>query len=211
MIELDEFELPPKEYFQLVFWDTLTYSLRFCAYMSVFLFFLAIIFAHWTVWAVTFIISLLLPVFCLIFSYSAGKDWTYSLPTDHAFPKKKITFENGMYHVVCKNGSESKGPLSNFYEADVRRGYYRLFMDKVYYMVIPATAFRSEDDRVRFEIEILGDKLKKQTIPWDTILSFLKLIAILFVLACVVRINITDRLLQKVTDTNCEQCWTCPS
>ena len=97
--------------------------------------------------------------------------------------KRKMTFENGFYHIVVEDGSEGKGPLSHFVRASMSRGYYLLHMSNTYFYPIPFTAFRSEGDKVRFETEILGDKLKKETSPWKSIFLLLLLSAGLLALA----------------------------
>jgi len=55
------------------------------------------------------------------------------------------------------------------------------------YYPIPFSAFRSEEDRIRFETEILGDKLKTKAIPWKKILVFLLVSAFLIGLALLLR------------------------
>jgi len=52
------------------------------------------------------------------------------------------------------------------------------------FIPVPISAFHSENDRIRFESEILGDKLKKQTFPWKSLLIFLLVSACLLGAAC---------------------------
>jgi len=91
----------------------------------------------------------------------------------HLFQKRKVSFADDKFHIQCEDGSESHVLLSHVIKADRLGEYYRLFLNRLNFSPILVSAFRSEEDRLRFETEILGDKLKANTIPWKAILIFL--------------------------------------
>ena len=190
MIELDEFEFPAKDYFWMTFWSVLSWLLYIFAFLTVFLFSWALVSNNWML---PIIISALLFGISPFFAYLSAY-WSVDCILTL---KRKMTFENGFYHIVLEDGSEGKGPLSHFAKASMSRGYYLLYMSNMYVYPIPFTAFRSEEDRVRFETEILGDKLKKETISWKSTFLFLLLSAGLLALAY---------LLSPLVDVPCSCC-----
>ena len=182
MIELDELECPAKDIFRVVFWAHFMNFLWNWAYLTVVLCAAAIIFDDWIIFG---ILSVLVAVAFLLTAYCTGRHYAYSKENAVHFQKRKMTFENDKYHIVCEDGTETHGPLSHFHKADIFCGYYRLFLGNMAFYPIPVSAFRSEKERLRFETEILGDKLKKKVVLWKEILHFLLLSALLLGLAFV--------------------------
>ena len=180
MIELDEFELPAKDYFRIIFWTQTVSMFWVWAYLTVFLYAGAIVFGNWLFFGIN---SVLLAMFFLLTAYFTGRYYAYSKDNKIFFQKLKMTFGNGTYHIVSEDGSEGHGPLSHFCKADTFNGYYLLYLSNLTCYHIPVSAFRSEEDRTRFETEILGDKLKTKTTLERKILVFLIISVCLLALA----------------------------
>jgi branched-subunit amino acid ABC-type transport system permease component len=179
MIELDEFDFPAKDYFRIAFLRLAMHYFWGWAYLTVFVFaYIAVFYNDFLI--IPIIISFVLAVFFTITAFVTARSYAYSKENLAVTQKRKMIFENGTYHVVCEDGSEGRGPMDHFHRASIMCGYYCLFLNKVSYFVVPVTAFRSDEDRVRFETEILGDKLKKNGIPWKKIVIFLLVAACLF-------------------------------
>jgi hypothetical protein len=130
-------------------------------------------------WIAASIFSVLLALIFLIAAYCTGRYCAYSKENHVLFQKRKMTFGNDMYHIICEDESEGHGPLSHFYKTELFCDYYLLYMSNMTCYPIPVSAFRDEEERTRFETEILGDKLKTKVIPWKGILLFLWLSACL--------------------------------
>ncbi len=77
-----------------------------------------------------------------------------------------MKFGEGQYFIQCEDGTQTQGPLSHIHKAEILCGYYRFYLNKTNFYVIPVQGFCSEADRSRFETEILGDKLKPAAFPW---------------------------------------------
>jgi len=184
MIELDEFEFKAKDYFWMTFWSHLAKRFLVLAYATVFLLACGIITGDWVL---PIIVPILVAICFLYSSYSMGRYYAYSKENNAFFQKRKMTFGNSTCHVACEDGFETKVPISRFNEADILYGYYLLFVGNMSFYPIPFSAFCSEEDRIRFETEILGDKLKTKTIPWKKILVFLLVSAFLIGLALLLR------------------------
>ena len=184
MIELDEFEFPAKDYFWMVFWSYFVKRFWVWAYATIVLCAFTIFSCNW-MFSIT--VSVLVAVCFLHSSYSMGRYYAYSKENNALFQKRKMSFGNDVYHIVCEDGSEGQGPLSHICKADILHGYYRLFVDNMSCFHIPVSVFHSEDDRIRFETEILGKKLKMRAISWKQIFVFLLVSAFLLGSACVRR------------------------
>ena len=65
--------------------------------------------------------------------------------------------------------------------------YYRLFMNKISFVPIPISAFRSEEDRKRFE-ELFHDKMPSKTALLKQVVIFLLVSVLLLGSAYAVRI-----------------------
>ena len=181
MIELDEFELSEKHMVHMVGWFGVVCELWIWAYLTVFL--LAVYVISPGNWIFTPIFFAVLMAFSLLTFYFIWRYCDYS-----CLPKLKMAFGEGMYRMVS-DGSEVQKPLSDIVKADISNDSYRLFMNKMVYYPIPITAFRSEEDRIRFETEILGDKLKRFSIPWKTVIIFLLVSACVLGLALMLRLS----------------------
>lgn len=183
-IELDELECPAKDFFRVVFWAQFTDFLWYWAYLTAVLYAAAIIFDDWMFFG---IFSVVVAMVFLLTVYFTSRYYAYSKENSVHFQKRKMTFENDKYHVVCEDETETHGPLSHFHKADIFCDYYRLFLSNMAFYPIPVSAFRSDEERLRFETEILGDKLKMQAIPWKKTLIFLLVSTLLLGMAFVLR------------------------
>ena len=182
MIELDEFELSTKEIVPMVCWFMVVYQLWGMAYFTVFI--LAVHVIRPGIWSSPAIYSTALTAFLLLMMYCMSRYCAF-----FRLPKVKMTFGDGIYRIVCEDGSKEQGSLIRIRKAEYMRGYYRLFMCPMFYYSVPITAFRSEEDRIRFETEILGDKLKRRSIPWKAIIIFLLVSACFLGLALMFRLT----------------------
>ena len=170
MIELDEFAMTRNDYFRLIFRHTLK---RYCwAYAYVAVIFIALMILCDDLTALVVILPGILIAYSILM-YAQSRYYLPSAKETHFYQKRKITFEDDKFHFHCEDGSESHVLLSHVVVADCLCGYYRLFLNKINYCAILVSAFRSEEDRLRFETEILGDKLKTKAVPWKAILIFL--------------------------------------
>ena len=177
MIELDEFSISRDEYFRLVFRPRLKIYYWICACFAVVFLAMTIAFDDWKFPVVGFLTGV---VAGLITVYIKCR---YYLPPANYHQKRKLSFDADKFHAQIEDGSESHILLHHIIRADRFGGYYRLFLNRINYYPIPISAFRSEEDRRRFEAEILGDKLKTKTVPWKAILIFVLLSACLLGLA----------------------------
>jgi hypothetical protein len=89
------------------------------------------------------------------------------------YQKRKISFDTDKFHIQTDDGSESHILLTHFPKVYRLGNYYCVFLDTASFMPIPVTAFRSEEDRIRFETEIFGDKFKTNSFSWKPLLIFL--------------------------------------
>lgn len=169
MIELDEFGIPAKDFFWMTFRSKVTHVLWFMAYLMILPCALTIVSGDLTL---LIVLSVVVPVMILFISFFQARFLAYSKKNQFILQKRKWTFENGTYHVVVEDGSEGRGPLNSIIKADISCGYYRLFMTNMYYVPIPVTAFRSEEDRILFETEILGGKMDAKARRWKKIVVF---------------------------------------
>lgn len=184
MIETNEYEFPAGDYFRMMFRHQLKIYFWAWSYLSVFLCSLAIFSGEWC-FSVSSISAV--AIFFLAAAYFRARNFAYSTENRSALQKRTMRFDENMYHLVGEDGTEARGPLEHIHRADIACGYYRLYINKINYYVIPWTAFRSEEDRGRFENEILGDKLKRKSIPWKRMILFLLISTILLGLSICAR------------------------
>jgi hypothetical protein len=164
MIELNEFEYPRREYVKMIrpyllqgcFWGLAYFVFVLCAWLLV---------LDGGFFVFTFFI--VCPV-CLWVSYANLNGWFFasSAKDTHVYQKRKMSFDTDKFHIQEEDGSESHTLLNQILHADRHGNYYRLFLNNYCMLPVPVSAFRSEDDRIRFETEILGDKLKKGLSSW---------------------------------------------
>jgi len=170
MIELDEYSIPRNDFFQLTFRYLLKRVIGVLACGAVVFSAMSIFYGYWFPLYAGFPVTLIVVT---IICYFQCWNCVPSAKEPHLYQKRKLTFDAGKFHIQLEDGSESSILLSHIVVADRMGDYYRLFLSKVVFYPIPVSAFRSEEDRTRFEKEILGDKLKTQTFPWRATLIFL--------------------------------------
>jgi hypothetical protein len=180
MIELDEFEFPRREHIKLFLRQLLKSYCKALAYVAVFAVALAI-FSE--VWFFPVFFSLVFVFTCLIMGCVRFFQRIPSAKDTHLYQKRKISFDADQFHLQAEDGSESHILLTHFPKVYRLGNYYCVYLDADSYMPIPVTAFRSEEDRIRFETEIFGDKFKTKSISWKRILVFLVVSACLVGLA----------------------------
>jgi len=184
MIELDDYSIPRNDFFKLTFWHLLKRLIWLIAFTPIVFAALAIFDGYWfPLYAGLPVTLIVVAVICYI------QSWNYvpSAKEPHHYQKRKLTFDSDKFHVLLEDGSESSVLLSHIVVADRMGDYYRLFMSKVVFYPVPISAFRSEEDRIRFETEILGDKLKTKAFPWKATLIFLLVSACLLGTASMLR------------------------
>ena len=177
MIELDEFTIPRNDLFRISFWTSLKRLFWYFAYMTTIFIALGIISDNWifslagipTLWIV-------IPIVHYITVWKAIPP----MKETHNYQKRKLSFDAEKFHMQAEDGSESHILRNHIVRVSRLGGYYCLFFNKVSCCPVPVSAFRSEEDRMRFETEILGDKLKAGSIPWKRIIVFLLVSACLF-------------------------------
>jgi len=185
MIELDEFEFPAKDYFRIVCWQRTVRSLWVWAYLTVFFYTFYGIIGNDVLFPT--VVSVCFMMFLLATAYFTGRSHAYSKTNCAILQKRRMSFGDGKYHIACTDGTEGQGPLDHIHMAYILCGYYCLFVNSMNYYAVPLTAFRSEEDRMRFETEILSDKLKKGLLPWKRIVVFLIVSALMIGLTCLLR------------------------
>ncbi len=184
MIELDEFDFPAKDYFRVRFSRQGKTLFWFWAYLGVFWLAIALINDAW-IFAFAEIVVVGVVFYAL--NLFISRYYAFSKENRSMLQKRKITFVGQKYHIVCEDGSESQGPMEHFLRVDLRDNYYRLWLNRLRFMPIPVSAFRSDEDRKRFEMEILGEKLKKKSFPWKAMIVFLTVSVLLIGLGCLLR------------------------
>jgi hypothetical protein len=171
MIELDEFEFPRRELIKLFFRQLLWSYCKAFAYVAVFAVALAI-FSN--VWFAPVIVSTVVFFFaCLITGSVRYFQYVPSAKETQFFQKRKISIDADKLHIQTEDGSEAHALLTHYPKVNRLGNYYCVYVNAASYMPIPVTAFRSEEDRIRFETEIFGDVFKGNSIFWKPILIFL--------------------------------------
>ena len=186
MIELNEYTVSRGDLFRITFWQTLKTCSWLFAYSAVVL--IGMTFDDWIVCLIgtlTLAVALPLSVYASVWYYlPSPKDIVH-------YQKRKLSFDAGKFHTQTEDGSESHILLSHIIRAYRLGDYYCLFFNKTYWYPIPTSAFRSEEDRIRFETEILGDKLKAGVFSWKYLIAFPLISACLFGLAYAFQFVIT--------------------
>ena len=179
MIELDEFELPRKEYLKLIFWNGYKAYCWTFVYVVVILTALSIVTADW------FFLAIFVTVFVITVSIiHYFRYWRFS-PSEqdsHLYQKRNISFDAEKFHIHAEDSSESHILLSHVPRVDRLGNYYRLFVNKISFVPIPLSAFRCEEDRKRFE-ELFHDKMPSPKALQKQIVIFLLFSAFLLGLA----------------------------
>ena len=175
MIELNEFELPRKDYLKLIFWNGFPQNFRAFAYLVVFLTALSIVADDW------FYLTVFVSVFLIVFSIvHCFRYWSYSpsVKDSHFYQKRNISFDAEKFHIHTEDGSESHILLSHVPRMDRLGNYYRLFVNRISFVPIPISAFRCEEDRKRFE-ELFHDKMPSPKALRNQIIIFFLVSALL--------------------------------
>jgi hypothetical protein len=159
MIELNEFDYPRREYVKMI----RPYLLRGCYWG---LAYIAFVLSAWLLdfdGGLFMFLFLFVCPFSLYISYTYLNGWFFaaSAKDTHFYQKRTMSFDADKFHVQEEDGSESHISLNQILRADCYGNYYRLFLNNYCMLPVPVSAFRSDEDRMRFETEILGDKLKK--------------------------------------------------
>lgn len=158
MIELKEYSFPADDYFHLMLRSVLKLYMWVFAYAGAFLGFLWLPLGE----VVIFIVSMILIGITLFLVAYVGVWWSVDSKENAAvLQKRKMTFDAGMCHYVCEDGTEVKLPLAQIFRVDVLQDYYLLYIMKFGYIPVPRDAFASEDDRPRFEAEVVRGKTRK--------------------------------------------------
>ena len=172
MIELNEFDIPRKELLKLLFRQILIP----CGALIAFWFFPV---AQGTPMTASLIILIaylvLIGWLCWLVCYQHG----LSSKNTFLYQKRKISFDADKIHVHAEDGSEVHILLSHILQIDRYGAYYRLFfLHRLAYIPIPVSAFRSEEDRIRFETEVVK-KISPRATLWR------RLGICLLILACI--------------------------
>ncbi|MDR0328403.1 MAG: hypothetical protein LBI05_08925 [Planctomycetaceae bacterium] len=166
LIELDEFEFPRRELIKLFLRQRLRwYCWLFVTCVLILAVALAIFDYDWLyVYAFPpLILIIFLGDFCAAL---------HDILSKKRYPKEKWTFDTNTAHLRLEDGAEAHFPLHHVTNVYRIGNYYHLVIDFI--NLIPVTAFRSEEDRIRFETEIFGDKFKtKPIMTWKMHLFFL--------------------------------------
>jgi hypothetical protein len=174
MIELNEFEFPAKDFLRMCRRQQGIKFFLVWAYASVFMYSLAIAEEDWIT---SSCFSAVMALFLFLVSYFVSRYYAFSKKNLAMFQKRTWSFDEQKYYVITEDGSEGSGPLSTFISADVWNDYYRLYVGTFACFPILKSAFRSEEDRRRFETEILAPILRKKS--WKRYVIFVIISALL--------------------------------
>jgi len=189
MIELDEFEFPRREHVKIFSrqirkhccWVFVCYTVSAVAG--------AIFVNDWVFSFVSFVLFLLaFLIICPIIYWLQYLCYFPSAKETHDYQKRKWSFDTDKFHIYNEDGSETHFLRNHIVKVNRFGNYYCVWLNKVSYDPILVTAFRSEEDRIRFEKEILGDKFKTNLIVWKPIIIFILVSACLFGLAYTFRL-----------------------
>ena len=158
MIELNEFSFPAEDYFRLALRRALGRFGWIFAYVCSITGFTMLPAGNAGTWAVMMISF---GILILLSAYVAGRRYVYAKENAAIYQKRKMTFDAGMGHYVCEDGTEAKFPLTQVSRVMMWRDYYLLYVTKNNFVPVLRGAFASEDDRRRFEAEVVRGKMKK--------------------------------------------------
>ncbi len=182
MIELDEFEYPATDYFRYLLWYYMKVSFWLLAYAAVGIFpvnlYWTLVDGEWDAFVLVFYFSLVAST--LLFLLLCALHISRSKENRHVWKRRKITFDDQMMNVVCEDGSESHSLWNHIIKARIIGKYFILFLSQQVFYPIPLSAFRSDEDRKKFETEILGPKLLKNRFPWLWLVVFVLVAAAAF-------------------------------
>ncbi|MDR3197709.1 MAG: hypothetical protein LBU34_07550 [Planctomycetaceae bacterium] len=176
MIELNEFEFPAKDFLRICRWQNGIHCCWVWCYVNVILLPLFIASNEWIRCPIAMVIT---GIVFFIFNYFMSRYYAFSKNFISMFQKRKLSFDDWKYYATTEDGSEGSGPLSHFQYAGVWKDYYLLYIVPSGFVPIPKSAFQSEEDRLRFETEILIPRLKKKPSFWKPVVIFLIISAVL--------------------------------
>lgn len=186
MIELNEYDFPSRDYFRLfsreIFRRYVWIGMYVMAILYALVYFENVAVGEWSSGNFIIMTIILLFLLLLLVAYGFGiAAWhAYSKYSRPALQKRRITFDGDMFYINLADGSSSSNRLNHIAFARRSGPYYMLFLNRLAFIPIPGSAFRSEEDRLRFETEILGDKLKKRGFPLIGALAFLFAASVFF-------------------------------
>lgn len=171
MIELDEFSLPLEYYF----WGLVQrYAKIFLWELAYFAVFIGILWLRARIGAVVALFWF--AIFAsVLFAVTAVRTLLsfYNIKSAKLVQKRKFTFDDKMLHTLCEDGSNSNLGWEHIVKATKTDKCYQLYWNHINYVPVLISAFRSEDDKIRFEKEFLGKKLRKYDFPYVATISFL--------------------------------------
>lgn len=170
MLELNEFAFPSRDYYRLTLRRTATRFAWFFLYGcsaagclglmggDMFILLLWVIGAGVIFSLATFLIA-----------------WRFVYAKENAtiFQKRNVTFDSGFCHYMLEDGTESRFPLNTISFIEAWDDYYLLYLTKHTYMPVLRAAFRSDDDRQRFEAEVVAGKAKQPNVAKDIVIYLL--------------------------------------
>ncbi len=175
MIETLEFDVPQKILFRMMFWRLIRYFTWSILYGGIVL--LAIGLGHDDSWlqSIGATIFLLVPlaVFFGVLAYFHARKYAYSKKPPFIWQKRTMKFGEGSYFLDCEDGTKGQGPLANIIRVDIADGFYRLHLGSGGHFLVQQSTFQSEEDRKRFETEIIGAKMRVRQWPWKHIAFFI--------------------------------------
>jgi len=191
-ITTNEFSLTPKTYLRIILrrwiWSLWGVFL-WLGFMSFYLFALAVMHSRVcdgiTVFLVFF--PMLAALFFALFLYCYGRYWTHHKSNKVVMRNCSATFEKNKIRIV-ETDSESVGVFKNeeIYRVETLKDCYLLYVTWIQFFYLPKSAFRDENDRARFEKEILPQFQPLKRTLWKGIFLFLALAVafLIFVFNC---------------------------
>jgi len=187
VIELNEFEYPSKDYFWLLFRVFVCYFAWYFAYIALIIF--ALVFRLRMefgseipiIWFPLAILPIVL--LTIVLSLTLAARFAYSKNNKCVFEKRKLTFDDSMIHVYVEDGSNSHLRYEQMVSVRKDKKYYYVFLTQAIFYAIPFSAFRTKEDQIRFETEIVGNKLTIDVFPWLSTVTFLWIATILLGIA----------------------------
>ena len=166
MIETKEFDIPSKFLFGLMFRQLMVIFGWISMYSSVVLFALGIIDGDLQYYM---LLVVAMAGFFLTFAGFYARTLAFAKENHPITQRRTMKFGDGKYFIDCEDGTQVQAPLTRFHRAKMLCGCYLLYVNQKGYFLVPKTAFRTEEDRKRFETEILGDKLQVASLPWKKV------------------------------------------
>ena len=181
-ITTNEFSLTPKTYLRIIFrrwiWGLWSVFLWFG-----FVTFYLIAYDDWG----GAVFYLILAVSLAVFLYCYGRYLTHHKSNKVIMKNRFATFEKNKIRIV-ETDSESVGVFKNeeIYRVETLKDCYLLYVTWIQFFYLPKSAFRDENDRARFEKEILPQFQPLKRTLWKGIFLFLALAVafLIFVFNC---------------------------